>query len=94
MTACGILPFPVEEHPFERAFSVCWEELTEKVRNTPVLQGCAGCEKVGICNPCAGTIYAETGSVNEKAPYLCRVAECMLKQMETITGEAQCETGN
>lgn len=94
MTACGILPFPVEEHPFERAFSDCWEELTEKVRNTPVLQGCTGCEKAGICNPCAGTVYAETGSVSEKAPYLCRVAECMLKQMEMITGEAQCETGN
>ena len=28
-----------------------------------------------ICHPCAAIMKAETGSVNEKAPYLCRMTE-------------------
>lgn len=75
MTACGIMDFPVARFPFEDGFIDCWMDLTEQVRSCTVLSGCKGCEKKAICHPCAAIVYAETGNVNTKAPYLCRMAE-------------------
>ena len=83
MTACGLMPFPVEVYPFERPFRDCWMELTNLVRSTPVLKGCAGCTKKEICQPCAAMLYSETGAISEKAPYLCRMADCVLEKMKT-----------
>ena len=81
MTACGLLPFPVEEYPFERPFRDCWLELTNKVRTTKVLASCNVCEKKEICNPCVAMVYAETGNVNGKSDYLCNLAECVITGM-------------
>lgn len=83
MTACGMLPFPIEEYPFERPFRDCWLELTDKVRTTPVLAECAGCEKKKICNPCVAMLYAETGDVNCRAPYLCEMADNIINGIKT-----------
>lgn len=81
MTACGMIPFPLEVYPFREDFASCWSRLTDKVRSTPVLKGCAGCQKREVCKPCVALIYAETGEVNARAPYLCRMAECTLQLM-------------
>jgi len=60
--------------------------LTNAVRSTPVLKGCEGCDKREICNPCVAMIYGETGTVDQKAPYMCRLAghtlELMRQQLE------------
>lgn len=82
MTACGMLDFPRREQPFLDSFSDCWSRLTDAVRTTPVLQGCAGCRKREVCRPCVAMIYGETGRVDEKAPYLCRLADEVLRRME------------
>lgn len=82
MTACGMTPFPVQVYPFERPFQDCWLELTDRVRSTPVLQGCAGCHHRSICNPCVAMMYAETGEVNCRAPYLCEMAEKIITNMK------------
>ncbi len=79
MSACGILPFPVVKDPFHTPFSECWKELTDKVRTTPVLKGCAACGKKEICNPCVAMLYSETSSVDKKAPYICRMTDCTIK---------------
>lgn len=81
MCACGLMGFPLTVYPFEEPFQSCWNRLTDAVRQTPVLHGCAGCEKREICKPCAAMLYTETGDVNEKAPYLCKMAECTQKLM-------------
>lgn len=78
MTACGILPFPKEVYPFQKPFAECWIELTNKVRETKVLQECVSCKKREICMPCAAMLYAETGDVNLKAPYLCELTDHIL----------------
>ena len=83
MTACGMLPFPVEKHPFEQPFRDCWMELTEKVRTTPVLTECKGCEKKKICNPCVAMLYAETGNVNCRAQYLCEMSDYIIGGIKT-----------
>ena len=96
MTACGMLPFPVEVYPFERPFHDCWMELTDKVRNTPVLGECSGCGKRKICNPCVAMLYAETGNINRRAPYLCEMADCIIQKMteEVKAPAANCGISN
>lgn len=86
MTACGMLDFPRAEYPFEDDFKACWLRLTDAVRSTAVLKGCASCDKREVCKPCVAMIHTETGTVDEKAPYLCRMAECIheliMKELE------------
>ncbi len=82
MTACGIMPFPLVEKPFENPFSDCWSRLTEAVRTTPAMRGCDGCKLKQICKPCVGILWAETGDVNRKAPYLCQMSQYTHAQME------------
>lgn len=82
MTACGMLDFPLAVAPFSDPFSECWSRLTERVRTTPVLKGCSGCEKRHVCMPCVAMIQAETGTVDQKAPYLCQLTDTVLKQMK------------
>ena len=91
MTACGMLEFPIKVFPFRDSFRECWKTLTERVRNTPVLTGCAGCEKRELCNPCVAMIYGETGTVDQKAPYLCRLADEIRTQMIYELEESQNE---
>lgn len=81
MTACGMIPFPVETYPFEKPFQKCWMEVTNTVRSVKVLSECNTCEKKGICNPCVAMIYTETNEVNCKAPYMCEMTECIIEKM-------------
>lgn len=82
MTACGMLPFPIEEYPFENPFYECWQELTNKVRTTKVLKECNKCEKKEICNPCVAMLYAENGTVDCKASYMCALTDCIIETMK------------
>ena len=91
MTACGMLDFPLVVHPFQDPFRGCWEALTDRVRTTPVLKGCAGCDKRHICNPCVAMIYGETGTVDQKSPYMCHLADCVIKKMKQELEELQHE---
>jgi MoaA/NifB/PqqE/SkfB family radical SAM enzyme len=91
MTACGMLDFPMVMYPFVQTFRECWHKLTDCVRTTPVLSGCAGCDKREICNPCVAMIYGETGTVDQKAPYMCQLAESVLRQMKQELEEVQHE---
>ena len=79
MTACGIMDFPVAKYPFEEKFFDCWMDLTERVRKSTVLNGCKNCNKKEICRPCAALIYAETGDVDSKAEYLCKMADSTMR---------------
>lgn len=82
MTACGMLDFPLRTEPFKESFKECWMNLTNCVRTTPVLNGCRGCEKREICNPCVAMIYGETETVDQKAAYLCKLTDCVIEQMK------------
>ena len=82
MTACGMMPFPVEVYPFQEPFRECWLKLTNKVRETKVLQECQDCKKKDICNPCAAMLFAETGDVNCKASYMCDMTDSIIEKMK------------
>lgn len=88
MTACGMLPFPTVEHPFEEPFYDCWMKLTNAVREATVMRQCNKCSKKDICKPCVAMIYSETGGVDEKAPYLCEMTNHIIARVkEEISGE-------
>lgn len=91
MTACGMLDFPMITYPFAEPFLDCWLRLTNAVRSTPVLKGCSGCDKRELCKPCVAMIYTETGTVDEKAPYLCRMADEILTLMRENLEEMEHE---
>lgn len=91
MTACGMLDFPVKTNPFVKPFHECWSEITEAVRNTPVLSGCGGCPKRHVCNPCVAMIYGETGTVNQKAEYLCQLTDHIIDKVKVELEEMKNE---
>lgn len=92
MTACGMLDFPVRTEPFRKPFLDCWLHLTEQVRTTQVLQGCSGCSKREVCSVCVAMIYGETGTTDQKAPYLCRMSDEILRRMRKELEESACTT--
>lgn len=91
MSACGMLDFPGVFHPFQEPFMDCWQTLTEKVRSTPVLKACSDCDRRDVCNPCVAMIYGETGTVDQKSPYMCQLAECIITKMKQELEELQHE---
>lgn len=82
MTACGMLPFPLETYPFEEEFSKCWLALTEAVRNAKVMEECNVCERKEICHPCVAQLYCETRDVHKKAQYLCDMTDCVISKLQ------------
>ncbi len=82
MTACGMMDFPVAKNPFREPFQQCWQDLTEKVRTTPVLKDCSGCKLREICRPCVAMLYSESGDVNKKSEYLCQTAQLTYEKLQ------------
>ncbi len=87
MSACGLMSYPKTYDAFQGDLLEKWKDLTALVRNTTVLQGCSGCSLREICKPCAATVYAEVGSTNEKAPYLCELAQCIKEEITAYLEE-------
>ncbi|MBR4308627.1 MAG: radical SAM protein [Oscillospiraceae bacterium] len=82
MSACGLMTFPKSYQVFDgKPVMEKWLELTDCVRRTTVLEGCKNCALREVCKPCAATVYAETGSINEKAPYLCKLARSTMDEV-------------
>lgn len=84
MTACGMMSFPLETKPFEEPFIECWKKLNDKVRSAKVMEACVSCDKKEFCHPCIAQIFAETGDVHDKAPYICDMTD---KTIEYIKAE-------
>ena len=93
MTTCGIMDFPAVEYPFEEDFASCWKDLTEKTRKATVLSECRDCPKIEFCHPCAAIIHAETGDVNKKAPYLCRMSDAIVACWEEMLEQKENQYG-
>ena len=73
---------------YPEPFRDCWIRLTDTVRTAPVLGECSQCGKREICKPCVAMLYAETGEVNRRAPYLCRFSDCLITEMKKEINES------
>ncbi len=89
MTACGMMDFPTVTYPLENSFADCWNELTEKVRSASVMKECSECNLREICRPCAAMLYSESGDVNKKSEYLCKMSECIYDKLREKYNETE-----
>ena len=87
MCACGLMPFPKTFDAFDGKMLEHWYELTDAVRVEPVLSACAGCEMRRVCRPCAATVYAESGKIDGRVPYLCQLAQCTTERIQNYLKE-------
>ena len=94
MTACGMLPFPMETYPFDEPFNDCWLKLNKAVREAAVMRECSKCSKKDICKPCVARLYAENGNVQDKSGYLCEMTDYIIDGMKTDLEEIEKLNGN
>lgn len=69
---CGMYTsarFPIKDHSFAEAWQQVVEE-TEKIRYSPV---CTNCPNFRLCHACIAMIYNESGSIDGRPEYLCRM---------------------
>lgn len=74
LTSCGML-----QHPFrdllEMDFSTGWDEISEETKKVITSEKCFYCKYRKICQTCAASAYAETGSFENEVPYHCEFCE-------------------
>lgn len=84
MNACGMTEsFNLD--PFEDGFAQCWKKINEAIRDAAALTGCEGCRDRAVCKVCPAIAAAETGDVNKKPEYLCRMVEAWKREMLRIS---------
>ncbi len=93
MCACGLMPFPKTFYAFDGKMLEHWYELNAAVRFETVLSACAGCKMRNVCRPCVATVYAESGDIEGKVPYLCQLAQCTTERIENYLKEHDNEYG-
>lgn len=72
LSACGMISNPcysLGEYSFENA----WKRIVEDTNRIRCLSGCAGCKNRKICHACISTAYCETGDINGRPDYMCRM---------------------
>jgi MoaA/NifB/PqqE/SkfB family radical SAM enzyme len=74
MTPCGLMDNPSVE-PFNKSFANSWNKLQEDCKCVPVCDECRVCEYKDYCMTCPARLKTETGTFNQKAPYLCSKAK-------------------
>lgn len=81
MTPCAMMNEPYEL-PFEIGFLKAWEHLKKASDKLKLCGACSVCEKRLICNACPASCYAETGYIEGKPEYHCKMTEAYLKNMK------------
>lgn len=87
MTPCAMLPQPISK-PFEQGFDAAWAQLKELCDPIRLCPECAGCPHQRSCMNCAAVTFAETGRLDGKPEYMCRLnqayRENLLSLAETL----------
>ena len=80
MTPCAMMNDPYEL-PFEIGFLKSWEQLKIASDKLMLCGECSVCDKRSVCNACPASCYAETGHIDGKPDYHCKMTELYLKHM-------------
>lgn len=78
LTPCGMLSRP-EAFPLKEGFSAAWQRMNDEVLKIPSCHECKTCDIFDYCNCCPARLFAETGSFEKNAPYLCACTKERLK---------------
>ncbi len=80
MNSCGMMSDAYLD-PFGDGFKACWDEIRKKTEETEVMLGCKGCADRAVCHICPAIAKAETGDLNGRPDYLCRMTQAWKKEM-------------
>ena len=88
-------PCVVLENPsipvFETGFKEAWEKVVEGTECIYTSPKCSACRYRAVCNTCAASAIAETGSYSEVPEYLCRYTEKTIQNFYNIKVEYENE---
>lgn len=72
LSACGMIDMPkysLEEESFAQA----WEHVVDSTNQILCLAGCVDCKNREMCHTCISSAYCETGDINGRPVYICRM---------------------
>ena len=78
MSACGMINRPCYSLK-NNSFVKTWKKIVEDTNKIRCLSGCAGCVNENICHTCISTAYCETGDINGRPTYVCKMIEAEAK---------------
>ena len=70
MTSCGMLEVPFADLSVLN-FSQAWELVKNQINTINTSKKCATCNKREICRICPAILFAENGTFEKKADYMC-----------------------
>lgn len=90
LTPCGMMPEPKIDLR-NGSFSECWKELNRQTEALKLSGICEKCPDQQLCHCCAAMALTETGKVEGRPRYLCRMVEAMRKQAADELSRQSCE---
>lgn len=83
---CVMLSKP-EISALDTDFGPAWERLTSGASKLSIPKRCASCHLRSLCRVCPANADLETDAFGEAPEYLCRLAECMCRELLDIADE-------
>lgn len=83
MSGCGMVSDSVSV--LDRGLMKAWEEVRAKTAEIRLPVECSACKYKPICNICAASCMAESGSYGKKPEYLCRMCESSEKYLNELS---------
>lgn len=74
LSPCGMINNP-RYSIRENSFLYAWNRIVEDVNAIRCLAGCASCKNKGLCHTCIATAFCETGDINGRPTYVCKMIE-------------------
>lgn len=89
LSACGMLDQPTVSL-LQTPFSEAWAQIVAETNQTRCLAGCGGCPNYELCHPCIAAAYCETGDVNARPEYKCKMLLAEAAACKKLLKELQC----
>lgn len=80
---CGMLDEPAMR-PFETGFASAWRDLVAETAKFRLPAVCGECTLRSACPACAAINRAETGRVDERPDYLCRLTKEYVRTLQAL----------
>lgn len=74
LSACGMINQPRYTLQNE-SFMTVWKRIVDDTNKIRCLSGCEGCKNQKMCHACISTAYCETGDINGRPTYVCKMIE-------------------
>ena len=78
LSACGMMNSPRISLK-TTAFKDAWKEIVDYADHTVCRKACSGCPNNKICHTCITMVYSETGTINGRPEYYCRMMDAQAK---------------